>query len=249
MTREDIDRIRQEYFDTKESEFEMDEIFELAKKSLENSYYGDAISRKAVIGIFGVEKYLSSSEYAMLQAIKEIPSVIVKSVDMDAFHAVSYREGYKKAKEDIKQEFCSDAISRELILKQIEESVAKYSGYYTTDMLTMWGLFSQMIKELPSVTQKSGEWIPVSERLPENHRAVNITWVNHNPYYADIKDKPFVATAHYHNGKWFWFSVVCEDYLMEYGQCDCDVMGEDIEVIAWMPLPESYKPQESEDKE
>ena len=35
MTKEDIDRIASEYFDDKESEHEMDEIFDLAKKALE----------------------------------------------------------------------------------------------------------------------------------------------------------------------------------------------------------------------
>lgn len=35
MTREDIDRIALEYFDDKESEHEMDEVFDLAKKALE----------------------------------------------------------------------------------------------------------------------------------------------------------------------------------------------------------------------
>lgn len=35
MTREDISRIASEYFDDKESEHEMDEVFDLAKKSLE----------------------------------------------------------------------------------------------------------------------------------------------------------------------------------------------------------------------
>ena len=35
MTREDIDRIASEYFNDKESEHEMDEVFDLAKKGLE----------------------------------------------------------------------------------------------------------------------------------------------------------------------------------------------------------------------
>lgn len=35
MTREDIDRIASEYFDDKESEHEMDEVFDLAKNALE----------------------------------------------------------------------------------------------------------------------------------------------------------------------------------------------------------------------
>jgi hypothetical protein len=86
-------------------------------------------------------------------------------------------------------------------------------------------------------------WIPVSERLPDNTDPVNITWVNHDPesYYADIKDKPFTATGHYCNGRWWWYSVTCQDYLDEYGHCDVDAMDGAIEVTAWMPLPESYK--------
>ena len=86
-------------------------------------------------------------------------------------------------------------------------------------------------------------WIPVSERLPDNTDPVYITWVNHDPesYYADIKDKSFTATGHYCNGRWWWYSVTCQDYLDEYGRCDVDAMDDAIEVIAWMPLPEPYK--------
>ena len=86
-------------------------------------------------------------------------------------------------------------------------------------------------------------WIPVSERLPEDTYPVNITWVNHDPepYYAEIKDKPFTATGHYCNGRWWWYSVTCQDYLDEYGHWNIDAMDDAIEVIAWMPLPEPYK--------
>lgn len=98
--------------------------------------------------------------------------------------------------------------------------------------------------------QKTGKWIPVSERLPDNTDPVNITWVNHDPesYYADIKDKPFTATGHYCNGRWWWYSVTCQDYLDEYGHWDIDAMDDAIEVIAWMPLPSPYQPQKSEDE-
>ena len=48
------------------------------------------------------------------------------------------------------------------------------------------------IKDIPSAEPKQ-EWIPCSERLPEDLEIVNITWVNHRPmnYYADIKDNYF----------------------------------------------------------
>lgn len=98
------------------------------------------------------------------------------------------------------------------------------------------------IRQMPSAQQEQ-RWIPVSDRLPENTEPVNITWVNRKPepYYADIKDKPFTATGHYCNGKWWWYSALCQDYLDEYGKCEMDEVDKDIEVIAWMPLPEPYK--------
>lgn len=97
--------------------------------------------------------------------------------------------------------------------------------------------------------QKQPVWIPVSERLPEDCVPVNITLVNHNPvpYYASIKDVPFTATGICYKGKWYWYSVVCEDYLKEYGErYEKDAVDADIEVTAWMPLPEPYRESEEE---
>ena len=97
---------------------------------------------------------------------------------------------------------------------------------------------------------KVGEWIPVSERLPENFTPVNITWVNRKPgsYYMHIKDKPFTATGILYCGEGYWWSVCCEDYLREYGNSEADAMHESIEVVAWMPLPEPYKEEVQNDK-
>lgn len=91
-------------------------------------------------------------------------------------------------------------------------------------------------------------WIPCSERLPKDLEPVNITWINHNPesYYADIKDKPFTATGVYFNGQWYWWSTLCTDILAEYSHNYDDVIDDDIEIIAWMPLPEPYKEENNE---
>ena len=87
------------------------------------------------------------------------------------------------------------------------------------------------------------KWIPCEERMPEALKPVNITWVNHNPerYYSDIKDKPFAATGVYFNGQWYWWSTLCTDILAEYSHNYGDVIDNDIEVLAWMPLPEAWK--------
>ena len=93
----------------------------------------------------------------------------------------------------------------------------------------------------------ANKWIPVSERLPCDGIPVNITWVNRKPvsYYVDIKDKHFTATGIYYRGKWFWYSWACEDLLYEYGNSKADAVDEDVEIIAWMPLPECYRGDEN----
>lgn len=91
-------------------------------------------------------------------------------------------------------------------------------------------------------------WIPVSERLPDDLEPINITWINHNPepYYKEIKDKPFTATGVYFNGQWYWWSTLCTDILAEYSHNFDDVIDADIEVIAWQPLPKPYESEATE---
>lgn len=84
------------------------------------------------------------------------------------------------------------------------------------------------------------QWIPCSERLPEELSEVNVTWINTDPepYYDFIKGKRFTGSAIYYKDRWYWYSAVCADYLGEYGTSPNDIMDDAIKVIAWMPLPE-----------
>ena len=87
------------------------------------------------------------------------------------------------------------------------------------------------------------EWILCSERLPDDIRPVIVTWKNNDPasYYQYIVGKHFIGTAHYHRGKWYWYSSVTEDLLAEYGECEMEEFDEAIEAVAWMPLPKPYE--------
>ncbi len=119
----------------------------------------------------------------------------------------------------------SDLIDRQALL-------SKRGELAYCEVCPVWSL----IKDAPTVA--ASPWRRVEDGLPESNDAVNVVWVNRNPesYYADIKDKPFVATAHYHNGKWYWFSATCKDYLDEYGRCEVDEVDKDIDILYWMPL-------------
>ena len=100
---------------------------------------------------------------------------------------------------------------------------------------------------VPSADRPQG-WIPCSKRLPEDIRPVIVTWKNNDPasYYQYIVGKHFIGTAHYHRGKWYWYSSVTEDLLAEYGKCDSEEFDEAIEAVAWMPLPKPWKGADDE---
>lgn len=99
-----------------------------------------------------------------------------------------------------------------------------------------------------SEIQSEQQWIPVIERLPEAEYPVIVTWKNDDPasYYQYILGKHYAGVAHYKNGKWYWYSSITEDVLMEYGKYDSEEFDEAIKVLAWMPLPEPYKGGEQE---
>ena len=140
-----------------------------------------------------------------------------------------------KAKDgkEICQQVCDDAISRQAVLDVVFESRKNFNNEFDQ------GFFADKIRDLPPVTpqQKSGKWIPVSERLPEAFSFVNCTchsliddredWVVETCYLPQLPDSPYSD----------WGNIP----MLNMGDC---------EVVAWMyrDIPKPYKvdPQESE---
>lgn len=142
----------------------------------------------------------------------------------------------------------NDLISRQAAIDFIKAHSypVRYDRNSIEQGMTLTGI-EQALKEVPSAQpkQKTGHWIKCSGRLPEDNIAVNITWANRAPasYYADIKDKPFVDTAVYYKGAWYWWSSIVQDLLAEYGIAEGWEIDGNIDVIAWMPLPEPLEVQ------
>ena len=96
---------------------------------------------------------------------------------------------------------------------------------------------------IEALQEPERKWIPVSERLPDELVAVNVTWINRCPqnYYMHIKDKPFTDAAVLYRGKWYWWDATIIDYLSEYGIRISEAIDKSIDILAWQPLPEPYK--------
>lgn len=94
--------------------------------------------------------------------------------------------------------------------------------------------YDTVIKEAIKHIESEPEWIPVEERLPEQHdspfvgkkwiKCTEGMWQKESDYVLvtyEIKGKKEVSTANTHDGKWFGFYDIFPD----------------AKVTAWMPLP------------
>lgn len=89
---------------------------------------------------------------------------------------------------------------------------------------------AEWLKELKQLREHT-RWIPCSKRLPEEDGQYLIT-VKYKPE-ADYENI-YAEHGEWHDGRWDMFC---------FGHC-----GEVEDIVAWMPLPEPYEPQESEEK-
>jgi len=103
-------------------------------------------------------------------------------------------------------------------VNKIKDNVM-FTGSISSDI--RWDVTSAIVNGIPLEPQpKTGNWIPVSERLPEDNTKVIVT------RDATYKEKVIIT----------WYQDKEHGFL-------CGL------VTAWQPLPEPYEPQEREDNE
>ena len=184
-------------------------------------------------------------------AIKAVKDAYV----MDAIYEVISEDIIKALSALPSADAKGDLISREeaiAIMTGALEQIEETEGIAIVDKVayrTLEDYAEEAFSTATSAEAVQGEWIPCSERLPEDLEAVNVTWVNHNPpvYYQYTKDVPNADTAVYYRGVWYWWDSTICDVLGEYGEeCGAEPIDKYIEITAWTPLQKPYKGGDSE---
>ena len=116
----------------------------------------------------------------------------------------------------------------EKLIGRLEEEHKKYSdedrGYIQSEIENMVDIVNELAEE------HKGGWIPCSERLPEDCSDVICT--THLKGYAVM------------NVVVLWYNAK----LRKWMNCDDEVVDDNLEVIAWQPLPEPYKEEGGENE-
>lgn len=122
----------------------------------------------------------------------------------------------------------SDLIERQAAIDALADYIHNVDRVYSTGKLTHKDCMDSahsVLDELPSAEPEW--WIPCSERLPEDDTLMLVNYIDHRPDAMDI-------WIGWHEMENVWY-IDGEAHSREFGN----------EVIAWMPLPESYKGEQN----
>lgn len=149
--------------------------------------------------------------------IREAAIEVLKEKRLEINYRVNgttqFSEALDLAIQALEQESCEDAISRAEALKNLALTNNKDDVY-------------RMIQALPPVTTTK-DWIPVSERLPEESGEYLVSLIT--PEYD----------GHYEMVGLAWFAHD-KDYVIKELR-GWRIPGIVATVVAWMPIPETYR--------
>lgn len=86
---------------------------------------------------------------------------------------------------------------------------------------------------------ESFEWIPISERLPEEHDSVFAKLYGTDKWRSELwrtTSNRVIATIKYNDG-----TVIVKDAFTHDGEWTVEKRNTNCKVIAWMPFPNPYK--------
>ena len=171
---------------------------------------------------------------------KEILKALKQEPTIDTWSIKDVADTLAKHGLIVEQEPCEDAISRQAVL-----DVINLNWEYRRNCI-------RAIEKLPPVKQEP-RWIPVSERLPEtdNKNSINsfnvLLWVK-NKTHPEEEAQIFLGKLRHidgYDGSGNFWGIKTEP-------CEWTIWGwcyfNEPEVIAWMPLPKPYNPQERSEK-
>ena len=120
-------------------------------------------------------------------------------------------------------------IDEKKLIEDIEKEIEFAMKCNMPEMVAGMRQIASVIEEQPKI----GEWIPCSERLPEMYRE---DMEAEGEYY--MISNPVIVT----DGQQIYIAEYEADMDYRYGWHSLD--GEDYDnIIAWMPLPNLYRPE------
>ena len=107
-------------------------------------------------------------------------------------------------------------------MNKYQEALDLLSNTFKDNLISFDDTEKEAVEILQELVDKVNEWIPVEERLPKEHEIVLVTYLE---YISNTKQLCEIAYINeYRTWSWYFNGTVVRN-----------------KIIAWMPLPESYK--------
>ena len=208
----------------------------MAIKALEQQTCEDAVSRKAVLGLFAQNADATRPYSKTWEEVKALPSVnpqrYVKNERKESVRIMQDELISRQAVLDVIDDIDKTACMNEyhVIVDAIDKLPSVKPQYTEDEIQKMQELEQAEIQKAYEIgkAEKPNKWIPVSEGLPEENKTV----------IASTKYGVYPEVRYTKEYGWKWAYEAGADYWKELK----------VTVTAWMSLPQPYEPQESEEK-